>query len=123
LAKNEFFGSDGAYISRDLVGGFDIRDFLQNIFTNTINSPNTQNVFTSSGTKGTVRLDNQAFDLPAGFLDETLDTVRLTDTGRPKVQRTWLAGITVETIPEPTTTVLFSLLPLGHVSLCCSSRR
>jgi hypothetical protein len=87
----EFFGSDGAYFRKDLVGNEDIRDFNQLWFTNSINGTTTVNVVLI----GSHRLDKQAIALPADFQDEELSTIRLSDNGAYNWQRVFLAGVTV----------------------------
>lgn len=109
LAKIEFFGSDTGYLSKDLLGGGDIRDFLASSFTNSIVGPGTVNVFESSGSMQRVRLDMQTIMLPPDFADEMLTTVRLTDMGGSNIQRVWLAGLTVNAVPEPASGLLLIL--------------
>lgn len=92
-ASLEFFGSDGAYFREDLIGGEDIRDWNNFVFTNTINGTTTQNVVSI----GTHRLDKQQIALPAEFRDQVLETVRLSDNGGDNVQRVFLAGLAVLT--------------------------
>ncbi len=87
----EFFGSDGAYFRKNLIGNVDIRDFNQLFFTNNINGTTTTNVFTV----GSHRLDKQRIDLPADFHDETLVKIRLSDNGSDGSTRVFLAGVTV----------------------------
>ncbi len=71
----------GAYYRQDLIGGTDIRDYNDYIFTNTINGTSTTQVlsydplnFTTDG-----RLDKQEFTLPSSFLGQTLTTINLVD--------------------------------------------
>jgi len=92
-ASLEFFGSDGAYYRKDLIGNDDIRDFNDFVFTNQINNTTTVNVVSV----GPHRLDKQRIALPAEFRNQTLDTVRLSDTGGDNLQRAFLAGMTVLT--------------------------
>jgi hypothetical protein len=101
LLAVEFIGSDGAFASFDLVGDEDVRDYNQNRFTNSINGTSTVNVF-NTGTGQ--RLDRQRFDLPSDFWDETLETVRIVDTGADGLSRALLFGATVE-VPAPGTGV------------------
>ena len=87
----EFFGSDGAYFRKDLIGDVDIRDFNQLSFTNNINGTTTTNVVTA----GSHRLDKQRIDLPADFHDESLVRIRLSDNGSDGSARTFLVGVSV----------------------------
>jgi hypothetical protein len=120
-ASLTFLGSAGASFTLDLDGNDDVRDYIQNVFTNTINGTTTVNVF-KAGTgarpspDAEVRLDMLTIDLPPGFLTQTLTTIRLTDTGvndgfGPDPQRVFLTGITVSAavVPEPSTLTLISL--------------
>ena len=64
-----------------------------------INGTTTINVF-NNGSSGQ-RLDKQLFVLPAAFASETLTEIKLIDTGATNVQRIFLAGVTVQTVPLP----------------------
>jgi len=96
FAAIEFYGSDGAFFGKDLYGNVDIRDWKSGNWTNSINGTTTTNVFQSSG--GQFRLDMQTIDLPDDFLSQTLETIRVIDTGGQTFQRIFLAGITVECV-------------------------
>lgn len=101
-AALEFMGSQGAFFRKELDGNSDVRDFLSNVFTNTINGTTTQEVFgAGSGSGNRVRLDSQSIDLPVAFHNQTLKTIRVIDTGGTNFQRVFVAGVTVQTIPEP----------------------
>lgn len=103
LASLTFEFDDGATFVKPLDGNVDIRDFYQNIFTNTINGTTTVNVVTTDvdGSAGPnlYRLDKQFVDLSA-FADKVLVSMTLNDLGANGVQRTFLVGITVQ-IAEP----------------------
>lgn len=107
----EFFGTNGAYYKKDLYGDLDMRDYYYNWYTNNINGTTTTNVFTyGAGYQDEVRLDKQWIDLPAIFDAETLSNIRLTDDGAPwPEQYPFLAGVTVEYIPEPATLALLAV--------------
>lgn len=94
LVAVECIGSDGAYQLFDLVGNDDIRDFNQANWTNNINGATTVNAFDDNAGR---RLDKQALDLDPDFLDETLDTVRIIDTGGTDQSRAFIVALTVET--------------------------
>lgn len=95
----EFWGDDGAYFRKDLVGGVDIRDYNYNGWTNSINGITTVNVFVHNPGvyDGERRLDMQIIDLPEAFLSQTLTHMRLSDNGGPDLQRTILEGVTIQT--------------------------
>ncbi len=96
-ARVEFFGDGGAYYRKDLVGDVDIRDFLQNTYTNNINGSTTTNVYYSTQCpQQWVRLDKQRYDLPAEFLGQRLNRILFTDNGAPGYQLIIVEGITVE---------------------------
>lgn len=114
IARVEFFGTGGAYVERWLVGGTDMRDWYQNVWTNTINGTTTVNVFAAPN----IRLDRMAVDLSAAFAGERLTGIRFTDSGAPLQQRLMVSGITVvstSTVPEPGTVALLAtgLLAVG----------
>ena len=104
LASLTFDFDDGSTLVKSLVGNVDIRDFYQNVFTNVINGTTTVNAVTTDndGAAGTnlYRLDKQFVDLSA-FGDRTLLSMTLTDWGSNGVQRTFLVGITVQTVGIP----------------------
>jgi hypothetical protein len=103
LASLTFQFDDGSTFVKTLDGNVDIRDYYQNFSTNSINGTTTVNVFTTDvdGSTGPnlYRLDKQFVDLSA-FADHVLVSMTLTDSGANGVQRTFLAGITVQ-IAEP----------------------
>jgi hypothetical protein len=123
-ASVEFVGSAGAMFSLALDGNVHVRDYLNNIFTNSINGTSTVNVFTAgSGLFNEVRLDMQIIDLPPEFLSQTLVKMRVIDNGvnddgmgMNDPQRVFLAGVTVESVvPEPggLTLVGLGMLAIG----------
>lgn len=101
LASLTFDFDDGSSVVKPLDGNADIRDFYQNVFTNSINGSTTTNVVSTDndGAAGPnqYRLDKQFVDLSA-FADRTLISMTLTDSGSNGVQRTFLAGITVQSL-------------------------
>lgn len=106
----EFFGSDGAYFSRDLIGDDDIRDWnLYPTYTDQINGVTTVNVvYEPDGKDGNPDvMDMQIFELPVDFYDEMLQTIRVTDNRTTFVHSGLVSGITV--VPEPATIVLFGI--------------
>lgn len=104
LASVEFIGSDGAFHVKDLFGDEDIRDYNQNpSYTNAINGTTSVQVFDNGLDQ---RLDKQQIVLPATFLDETLETIRVVDVGQTNVQRVFVSGITVHAVPLPPSVAL-----------------
>ncbi len=99
----EFFGSDGAYLKKELVGGSDTRDWnLYSAFPTTINNTTTTNVVSiPNGRDGNPDvMDMQHFVLPDDFKDETLASVRITDNRTTGVHSGLLWGITVKAVNE-----------------------
>lgn len=103
FASLTFNFTDSTTLVQTLIGGVDIRDHFQGEWTNTI-SGTTTNVFSTvlngHAGVGEYRIDKQYFDLTA-FSDKTLASITLTDSGDFELQRTYLFGLTVETVPEP----------------------
>ncbi|MBN1816247.1 MAG: hypothetical protein JW828_02735 [Sedimentisphaerales bacterium] len=95
----EFYGDQGAYYARDLYGNSDIRDWLNNVFTNSINNTTSINVW--SGTAVTsqagkaCRVDKQAILLPEPFAGQILTHIRMSDWGAANSHRAFLSGLTV----------------------------
>lgn len=93
-----FNATGGVTQTFQLVGDVDIRDYLQNTYTNAINGTTTQNVFNN----GARRLDRQTFSLDAAFATQTLTSIVFTDTGATGVQRGALTAVTLSGgVPEP----------------------
>ncbi len=116
LASLTFNFSDATNFVKPLDGNVDIRDFYNNVFTNTINGTTTQNVFETDndGASGPnlYRLDKQFIDLSA-FSSKTLVSMTLTDLGPDGVQRTFLSGVTVVSVPEPSSMAIFASVVSG----------
>ena len=98
-----FNATGGVSQSFTLDGNDDIRDYFQNIYTNSINGTTTQNVFNT----GARRLDRQLYALSAAFQGQTLTSIVFNDAGADFVSRMVLTGLTLETgvagVPEPAT--------------------
>jgi len=114
--------SDSSTYWWPLYGNSDIRDYNPNNFTNNINNTSTVEVFLSAtGTHGNPRMDMQYFDLQkAGFTGKTLTAFSLYDYGGFMFQRTFLAGATAASVPEPSS---LSLLLAGGAVLMAGRRR
>ncbi len=97
--KLEFYGDQGAYFAKDLYGNSDVRDWLNNTWTNSINGTTTVNVW--SGVTVTYdpgkacRMDKQAILLPEVFAGQILTHVRMSDWGGSNSHRAFLCGMTV----------------------------
>lgn len=100
----DFYGSLGAHYTYYLYGNYDIRDYNQNVYTNSINGTTTRNVVLLGGH----RLDMQTIALPPEFATQTLDDITLSDIGADGFQRAFISGLSVgaAAIPLPSTLLL-----------------
>ena len=93
-----FTGSAGATKTVPLVGNVNVRDYNQDGNTNSINNTSTVEVWDNGQGQ---RLDRQEYILPEEFLDQTLTSITLTDTGNEgdgtDGSRAILAALTVST--------------------------
>ena len=127
FASLTFNFSDSTSFVKTLDGNVDVRDFYDNVFTNSINGTTTQNVFLTDNDgrpffTGLHRLDKQFIDLSA-FSSKTLVSMTLIDNGAPGFQRTFLSGVTAESItavPEPSS---FAMAAIALVGLLVGGRR
>lgn len=116
LASIQFNGSLGASYTVNLVGNVDVRDFLFNVFTNSINNTTTTNVFNAgSGFGNAVRLDMQSIVLPAEFQTQTLTDITFIDNGADGTQRIFVSGLSVAAaaVPEPSSMLLIGAAGVG----------
>ncbi len=109
----EVFGTGGAFASFDLIQGTNIRDHFNSSFVNTLSDP----TVVPTNFSGDVRLDRQVLELPAAFLDDTVNLIRFSGdaTGAGAA---FLAAATIETIPTPGAMAL-----LGVAGLVALRRR
>ncbi len=110
FASITFNATNGVTQTFNLIGNSQIRDYNQNIFTNTINGTDTREVFNNNAGQ---RVDMQRFDLSAAFATETLTSIVLNDAGLPNFQRTFISGITALQIPAPTAAAALTLAGLA----------
>jgi len=99
-----FTGSNGATWTFDPVGNVNVRDYNEN--GNTTDSIACQ-LPGGVGQSATInawvngqgqRLDEQVYELPAAFKNQTLVSMTITDSGNEGVQRSFLAAVTVSTL-------------------------
>lgn len=91
----EFFGSNGAYFVKELIGNEDVRDHFQSGWTNEINGTTTTEVFLN----GRCRLDKQRIVLPTGFACQSLTHILLTSWGGTSISEASIQGLTIVTDP------------------------
>jgi hypothetical protein len=127
-ASIEFFGTNGAYYKKDLIGNVDIRDYNQNIFTNVINGTTTVNAYTYNSFGGGQRMDMQQYELPNVFSTQTLTKIKVTD--QRIAQHILLSGLAVRglnpgnnAVPEPSEWAAMGLLGTGLLGLVVRGRK
>lgn len=90
LTDITFYGSQGAVFTFELVDGYDVRDWYDGAYANTLTAPHAQTVWSASRR----RIDMQTINLPATFVDEFLTRIVVTDTGSQNVHRAIVYGLT-----------------------------
>jgi hypothetical protein len=97
-ASVTFNFSDSSYMTSNLVGNVDIRDFnYTGFYTTTINDTSTRNVYlrAAGSFPNPYALDRQWFDFGVNS-GKTLTSVVFTDTGSAGLQRMLVSGATVQ---------------------------
>lgn len=105
----EFFGSNSSYYKVDLIQGLNIRDHYDGFFNNTIDNVTAVAAFNVG--PGHARLDEQIYNLPVVFGNETLNTIRFTSldlggAGVPFIVAATVSVKAVGAVPEPETYAL-----------------
>ena len=121
----EFFGSNSSYYKVDLVQGTNLRDHFDGGFNNTIDNVTAVAAFNIG--PGHARLDEQIYNLPLVFGNETLNTIRFTglDLGAAGIPFIVAATVGIEVagaVPEPETYALM-LAGLGLLGWMQRRRR
>ena len=105
-----FEAGDGSSFTVELDGNSELRDYQHTAsHANSINNLTTTEVLTD----GTRRVDMTQIFLPDEWQNKTLASITLEDRGWDGFQRTFITGLTVGQIPEPSTLVLAAMALLG----------
>jgi hypothetical protein len=89
-----FNWSNGATATQRLLGDVNVRDYNNDGCTDSINNTSTTQVWQNGLGQ---RLDRQEYIVSAGFSDEVLTSVTITDTGRELFSRAVFSALTVST--------------------------
>ena len=87
-----FTGNRGAHFEKQLVGGVDIRDYNQGLYTNSLNGTTSRPGLDNGRGQ---RMDLVEIALPRDFRSQTLDSITIKDTGKQDFQRVLLWAVTV----------------------------
>jgi len=102
----EFYGSQGAHVSFNLIEGFNLRDHNDGEFNNVVSS-NVMSLYW--GASNYVRLDCQGWMLPANFFAQALTNIQVRSYGNNPNGIPVVAGITIRTGAPG-----FTFQPLGN---------
>jgi hypothetical protein len=87
-----FDAGPDVHFEKRLLGGVDVRDYHDGVYTNTVNATTTRQVFDDGGGQ---RIDMIEVALPSQFRARNLETITLVDTGRYGFERAILWAVTV----------------------------
>jgi len=119
FATIEFFGDAGAYFQVELDGGAQIRDYNYNpTYTTSLDASVTKEIWNNGSGQ---HIDRQLFVLPTIFHTQTLDSIKVSDSGNNGFQRSFLAAVTVSPVPEPEAYALM-LAGLGFMAIAIRRR-
>ena len=103
-------GSGGETATLDLIEGFNVRDHAETIFCNTYTDPTVVPANFGMPATGLVRLDRQMLVLPSSFTGDTVASITFNGIGNGEPDGSpFLAGMTLETVPEPGSLVVLGL--------------
>lgn len=107
-----FSGSLGDIYTVDLIEGQNVRDHYDGGFNNAINGVDAIEAFSAGS--GRARLDQQIFNLPAAFANQTLLSIRFHSNQQGLAGEPFIAAATVATVPLPSVLWLFgTVLAVG----------
>jgi hypothetical protein len=125
IGKLVVTGTLGETATLNLVIGANIRDHYNNIYVNTLSDGTVVSTYflnqVANSTGGPDRLDRQQLILPASFAGDTISTISFQGFAAGfGTGNAFLAGLTLVSVPEPTT---LGLLALGATALLFRCRR
>ncbi|WFP51975.1 hypothetical protein PL263_08055 [Methylomonas sp. EFPC3] len=108
-----FSGSLGDVYTVDLIEGQNVRDHYDGAFTNAINGVDAIPAFSAGS--GRARLDQQIFNLPAAFANQTLLSIRFHSNQQGLAGEPFIAAATVAAVPLPSAVWLFGTVLAGGI--------
>lgn len=103
-------GSGGETATLNLTEGFNVRDHANGFFCNTYSDPTLVPTTFGELATGQVRLDRQVLALPSSFNGDTVASITFNGLGNGEPDgQPFLAALTLQTVPEPTTLALVGL--------------
>lgn len=108
-----FSGSLGDVYTVDLIEGQNVRDHYDGAFSNTINGVDAIPAFSAGS--GRARLDQQIFNLPAAFANQTLLSIRFHSNQQGLAGEPFIAAATVAAVPLPSAIWLFGTVLAGGI--------
>lgn len=113
-----FKATDGSQFTTDLFANSDVRDYNAGA-NGVINNLTTVNLISQSN----LYVDMLRVVMPDDWLHKTLESITVRDNGNESLQRIFLSGLTLATVPEPSAAVLLGLGGAGLVLLSARARR
>lgn len=103
-------GSRGETATLNLLEGFNVRDHADAVNCNTYTDPTVVPANFGMPATGLVRLDRQVLLLPSSFNGDTVASITFNGIGNGQPDGSpFLAGMTLQTVPEPGSLVVFGL--------------
>ena len=103
-------GSRGETATLNLIEGFNVRDHADAVNCNTCTDPTVVSANFGNLETGLARLDRQELVLPSSFNGDTVASITFNGIGNGEPDgQPFLAGMTLESVPEPASLVVFGL--------------